>query len=78
MGQWQYCCFAQERLCRILCWPAFTFTVPPLLGESLDTDNLSKGPESPESRSYPSLIDLWLIKYLNVHGVKQVVKCLPD
>lgn len=23
-------------------------------------------------------IDPWLMKYLNVHGVKQVVKCLPD
>lgn len=46
--------------------------------ECLDTDNLSKDPESPESRNYSSPIDPWLIKYLNVHGVKQVVKCVPD
>lgn len=26
-------------------------------GESLDTENLSKGPKSPESRNYPSPID---------------------
>lgn len=57
---------------------AFVFTVLRLLAESLDNDNSSQGLENPESRYYPSLIDTQLIKYLNVHGVKQVVKCLPD
>lgn len=57
---------------------AFVFTVLRLLAEPLDNDNLSQGPENSEKRDYPSLIDTQLIKYLDVHGVKQVVKCLSD
>lgn len=63
---------------------AFVFTVLWLLAESLDNDNLSQGPENPESRDYPSLIDTRLIKYLNKwwnaflirDGPHHISKCL--
>lgn len=51
---------------------AFVFTVLRLLAESLDNDNLIQGPENPESRHDLFLTDTPLIKYLNVHLVKQV------
>jgi len=53
----------------------FTSTVPLLLG---DSHRKFEHPETPELRNYSTPTDPWLTKYSNVHGVKQVVKCLPD
>lgn len=78
IGQWQLLLLCTGSALQNFLLSAFVFTVLRLLAESLDNDNLSQSPENPESRDYPSLIDTQLIKYLNVHGVKQVLKCLPD